>query len=400
MKFILLLVLIIFIACEQSTINVSSTKELMSAIKKPADRKNIILSPGTYELEPAGIIDSTCGNCIDSSEMVPATAGIVISGNNVQLSGPSDHSVKIITRAGYGLYFLNCKNASVKNIDISGGKRDSDSRASDAAIVVKNSTVRIENCIIHDNIGDSAIVVKNIVGIMGICGRENAYLTIIDNKIIRNSWDGIALYRMAHAKIFNNYIDGVDRATAKVAGGGRGVSIGVTWDATADIRGNIVKNYWKGIGIFVNGQASVQQNIIEDLLTWGIACWDADKGKPSAQIENNIIYNTGACGINLAVKESAKSENSFDGNIVVKTAQNSKYDSPDYYGYQCALSIFNIPQDFKLGKNLFFINRRAVDSLPDYDLDSTQFRDSLNTYVNKLENKFLKSSSFYVSFLK
>ena len=121
MKFILLLVLIIFIACEQSTINVSSTKELMSAIKSPADRKNIILSPGTYELEPAGIIDSTCGNCIDSSEMVPATAGIVISGNNVQLSGPSDHSVKIITRAGYGLYFLNCKNASVKNIDISGG---------------------------------------------------------------------------------------------------------------------------------------------------------------------------------------------------------------------------------------------------------------------------------------
>ena len=55
-------------------------------------------------------------------------------------------------------------------------------------------------------------------------------------------------------------------ACGKALGGGRGVGIGVTWNAKAGIRGNLVRRYWKGIGLFVDAEGTVVENIIEDIL--------------------------------------------------------------------------------------------------------------------------------------
>jgi hypothetical protein len=386
----------VFTGCGES-LEVRSPDELQKAVLDPPASGIIRIASGTYELSPQDIIDSTCANCQDPTETVPATAGLILSGGKIHLIGPEDHSARINTNAGYGIFFRNCQDGLLENLTITGGTRDEDPRASSAAVIVRKSRVRIINNLISGNIGDSSLVVDHIVGIMGIAGREGAHMEITGNRIIRNSWDGIALYRDANAVIHDNFIDGVDRARGAQAGGGRGVAIGVTWNASAEIKNNYITNYWKGIGIFVDAHAMVENNIIEDLLTWGIAYWDAGKGRPWARITGNIIYNTGACGVNLdAAADTGSGPGCFRKNIIVRTAQNPKYDSPDYYGYQCALSVFEIPADFTIAGNLFFDNRRADPSLPDQDQSRAAFSDSLSAHLAYFSSHpFWKMSNFY-----
>ncbi|MFQ5582987.1 MAG: right-handed parallel beta-helix repeat-containing protein [Calditrichia bacterium] len=368
-------------------IKISSAEELQSIFQNPVDSVELYLQAGEYHLTPVNILDSTCGNCEDPAQPVPATAGLVIRGNYVKISGPADRSAVIHTHSGYGVFFNRCKSGIIENVSITGGERDSSQNATDAAIIAKNSTVIISNNRIFDNIGDSLAVVKNIVGIMGICGRENSRLTISGNEILRNSWDGIALYRDAKAIISGNKIDGVDKAGSKIAGGGRGVGIGVTWNANATIEGNLVKRYWKGIGIFVDASVTARNNIIEDILTWGIACWDAGKGAPVGMIENNIIFSTGACGASVTRSKPGRHPGHFSGNIIVKTAQNPKYDDPGYYCSQCALSVSAKPENFSITDNIFYNNRRASTDLPNYDITEAEFKQ----LTGNIKEKYLKS---------
>ena len=378
---------------------VTSVIGLQAVLSGKVDSLEIYLQPGDYYLSPTSITDSTCGNCEEPNQFVPATAGLEISGSYVRITGPEDRSAVIHTNAGYGIYFNHCKRGIIENLSVTGGIRDPDGNATDAAIVVKNSAVTIRNNHIYGNIGDSAIVVKNIVGVMGICGRENSDLTITDNEIIGNSWDGIALYRDASATIIGNLIDGVDKASSKVAGGGRGVAVGITWNARATIDGNLIKRYWKGIGIFVDANVTARNNIIEDILTWGIAYWDAERGKPVGIIENNIIYSTGACGVSITRSQPGPNPGHLIGNVIVRTAQNPKYDAPDYYCNQCALSISSKPDNFRIDDNQFFNNRRATETLPDYDLSESEFKKYAEDLRNRLLNSALFQQSDFVKFL-
>ena len=378
---------------------VTSVIGLQAVLSGKVDSLEIYLQPGDYYLSPTSITDSTCGNCEEPNQFVPATAGLEISGSYVRITGPEDRSAVIHTNAGYGIYFNHCKRGIIENLSVTGGIRDPDGNATDAAIVVKNSAVTIRNNYIYGNIGDSAIVVKNIIGVMGICGRENSDLTITDNEIIGNSWDGIALYRDATATIIGNLIDGVDKASSKVAGGGRGVAVGITWNARATIDGNLVKRYWKGIGIFVDANVTARNNIIEDILTWGIAYWDAERGKPVGIIENNIIYSTGACGVSITRSQPGPNPGHLIGNVIVRTAQNPKYDAPDYYCNQCALSISSKPDNFRIDDNQFFNNRRATETLPDYDLSDSEFKKYAEDLRNRLLNSALFQQSDFAKFL-
>ncbi|HEY4613305.1 MAG TPA: right-handed parallel beta-helix repeat-containing protein [Bacteroidota bacterium] len=357
----------------QNRKTVSTARELQAIFARPVDSVEVTLAPGEYHLTPSNIIDPTCGNCQDVNTPVHATVGLHIRGNYVKLVGPEDKSAIIHTHAGYGLYFDGCKSALVDNLSITGGVRDTAGAATDAAIVVKNSLAIIQNNRIFDNIGDSATVANVIVGIMGICGRENSQIYILKNEIIRNSWDGIAVYRAAEASIHGNIVDGVDKATGQRIGGGRGVGIGVTWNGKAMVARNLVKRYWKGIGLFVDAYGVVVMNLVEDIVTWGIQLWDADKGKPVGRIERNVIYDTGACGAAITRASEDGEPGYFKGNIITKTAQNPRYDSPDYYCYQCALALHAVPKKFVIDANLFYHNRRATPDLPDHDVPREEF---------------------------
>ncbi|MEJ2722481.1 MAG: right-handed parallel beta-helix repeat-containing protein [bacterium] len=372
--------------CGGAEIDISTAEQLEETLSRPLSDVVIRLQPGTYHLTPSESVDSTCGNCDDPATAVPITVGVRITGANVTLAGPPSGTAVIVTHSGYGLFFDRCADCRVEGLEITGGERDPDGNATDAAIVAKHSVLEIVNNRIIGNIGDSTVVNNTVVGIMGICGREGAKLTVEGNRIIRNSWDGIALYRGASATIARNVIDGVDKARGNRVGGGRGVGIGVTWDATAEIGGNVVKRYWKGIGVFVDAWAAVRGNVIEDIITWGIALWDADKGTPLGVFEDNVIYKTGACGASITCSTPTEPDlgGRFIRNVLVNTAQDPKYDDPEYYCFQTSLALHAVPEGFEISGNMFYDNRRATDDLADYDMERESFLTSIEPTCGRI----------------
>jgi hypothetical protein len=356
-----------------------------------ADPLILELAPGNYVLEPEPYRDPTCGNCEDPATLVEATVGLRLGGAGVFLRGASGRPEDVVlhTGAGYGLLFEDCRGpAGLTALTVTGGIRDPDGQATDAAVVVRRSQVTLTDCLIRDNVGDSTVVAATVVGIMGICGREGADLVIRNCRIIRNSWDGIALYREARATITDNLIDGVDKAHGGDNGGGRGVGIGVTWNARAVISGNRVTRYWKGIGVFVDAQADVQDNVIEEVLTWGIAYWAAGDGRPVARITGNAIFDTGACGIVIDRATTPGADEPPPGwcrdNLLVHTGQNPKYDDPDYYCRQCPLDLQAVPAGFAVLGNFGHDNRRAPDVGGIGDLDAATFAAAAAPILEKL----------------
>jgi hypothetical protein len=185
----------------------------------------------------------------------------------------------LITNAGYGLYFENSENSSVSNLTVTGGKRDPDGNATDAAIVARNSKVYLRHLNIIDN--DSRLD-SLIIGIAGVVGREGAEIFIERCNIINNGWDGVALYRGAMALITDCLIKD-----------GRGAGIGVTWDAACYARRNIITGYWKGIGAFGTAWVSASNNAVFNNLGWGIIA----TGQSFMDISNNVVYKNGNCGV-------------------------------------------------------------------------------------------------------
>lgn len=365
----------------------ASQEEVLRLLREPLENVRIVIDG--LDLPPAPAVDPTCGNCDDPDTPVSITVGLTVSGRNVWIEGPTPAAATITTNAGYGVYFKDCVDCGIANVRITGGERDTSALATDAAVVVRNSSVTIANCIIADNVGDPEIVAKTVVGIMGICGREGADITVENCEIVGNSWDGIALYRDARAVIRNNYIDGVDRARGSEIGGGRGVAIGVTWNGSALIERNRVRRYWKGIGIFLDADVVARGNIVEEMLTWGIAIWDADRGRPRAVVERNVVYDCGACGIAVtrhAPYADGEKPGRLTGNIVVHTGQNPKYDDPGYYCYQCALALHAVPEGFSIRGNVFYDNRAAADSLFDADTTREMFWRGRRGWVRTFRN--------------
>jgi hypothetical protein len=331
---------------------------LQRAVAGLPDGMGLDIGAGTYILEPTSYTDPTCGNCEDGAESVPATLGVRISGRGITVRGVHRDSVIIVTGAGYGLLFEDCIDCRLSGVTITGGTRDADGRATSAAIVVRRSNVIIEDCAIRDNIGDSTTVARTVVGIAGIAGREQSDFTVRSCEIVRNSWDGIALYRGARAHIADNVIDGVDKASGARIGGGRGVGIGLTWDARAVVERNRVTRYWKGIGAFVHADADIRENIVEDILTWGIALWGPAGATPSARIERNIIYRTGACGVMIDRPEGGGAPGTLADNVVTRTGQNERYDSGQPYCWQRPIARHNVPPQFVERGNVLFDNRQ------------------------------------------
>ena len=327
---------------------------LQRAIAGSTGPTRFVLAAGNYYLAPTAFTDSTCGNCESAATPVPASYGLLLRGRHIELVGSSPDSVIIHTNAGYGVLLDGCDSCSLRGVTITGGTRDADGRATSAAVVVRRGQVSLDRCSIRDNIGDSATVAKVIVGIAGVAGRELSDIRISNCSIRRNSWDGVALYRGARAEIRDNVIDGVDKAAGGRVGGGRGVGIGLTWDASAIVERNLVTRYWKGIGVFGGARATIRHNVVEDILTWGLAYWGAETGGPVATIEENIVYLTGACGamIERNAPDTGAEPGRFTRNVLVRTTQEQRYDSGEPYCPQRPIARIKIPGRFPVSGNL------------------------------------------------
>jgi hypothetical protein len=416
---------------------VANAGELERLIYSSRDTLHIYLLPGDYHLKPrqgidsalydsaavfsdstklslyarltapdsTGVIDAIkTGRVFDSLASVPISYGLRIQKSVVHIKGAPAFASALYTHAGYGLFFVNCRDAWLDGVIITGGVRDADPRATDAGIVSVNSKLRLSNNLIFGNEGDSAMLRKTKVGIMGICVREGSNAIVFNNQVARNSWDGIGVYKNASATITGNLIDGVDKAKENEPGGGRGVGIMVTRNGKATIETNLIKRYNKGIGIYVNANVQVSNNLIEDIAIWGINVWDADTGKPVARIERNVIYKTGACGIAIIRYREGGGDPGFcRDNIVVESGQNRDFDIPNKYCYQCALAVHGRPDAFAIENNVFYKNTWIAPCFTNLDTPLADFIDILQSRYSALPlqwyagySEFVQRFYFYV----
>lgn len=264
---------------QAATFTVERGSDLQSVIDYASSGDTLLLGPKDFAATSTPMSESLCGNCEDPQTEVQASYGFIIREKSLVLIGRDRQETRLITNAGYGVYIENSPNTVLMNMTITGGKRDPDGKATDAAVVVRRSRVGIIDVDIRDNDHEIDSVV---VGIGGIVGREGAEIDIRGCNVANNSWDGVALYRGASAEVADCLIKD-----------GRGVGIGITWDATCMVYRNEVTGYWKGIGAFGTSWVVARNNLVHDCLGWGIIA----TGQSFMDIANNVVHHNGNCGI-------------------------------------------------------------------------------------------------------
>lgn len=292
-----------------ATLRVERGSNLQSVIDHAHDGDTLLLGSKIFEARPTPFVDSLCGNCEDTRTEVAASRGFVVKGKGLVIIGAGRKQTRLVTRAGYGLYFEDADGSVVKHLGITGGVRDDDGNATDAAIVVRRSRVTIEEVDVYDNdhrSPDSTVV----VGIGGIFGREGAELTIRDCRITNGGWDGIALYRGATARVSDCLIRD-----------GRGAGIGVTWDSYGIAYRNDISGFWKGIGSFGSSTLIASNNLVHDNLGWGMIA----SGESNLEATNNTIHHNGNCGV---APWSTSSRGRIVNNIITKNGWRDQWVCP------------------------------------------------------------------------
>jgi len=295
-------------------------RDLQGALDAAPDGSTVVVQEGRYIAAVRQSIDPTCGNCDDDNfrRDIPITVGFEVAGKSVHLQGADREATILETGAGYGLFFDGAGSSSVRTLTITGGIRDADGQATDAGIVVRNTELLVQSVDVRGNNdlyepgpGEE----DPVVGVMGITGREGARLTVVDSRIENNSWDGVALYRsdpeqedsQVSALLVGNSIGCTEDC---ISPNGRGVGIGVTWDARAEVINNRVFGYWKGIGSFGDTEVQVYNNIVEDLHGWGIIA----AGSSHMEAVNNVVARCGNVGM---AAWTSTATGRFANNIVI-----------------------------------------------------------------------------------
>jgi hypothetical protein len=290
-------------------------RDLQKAIDNALSGDLIFIRAGRYVATPTEFIDPTCGNCPPEQfwQDIYGTYGFRIAGKSLNLVGESRKNTVLVTNAGYGVLFEDAGESRLENVTITEGLRDWDSRATNAAVVVRwtNLTVRNTNILNNTNLwqGEGEEVVA---GIGGLFGREGSVIDASNVLIYNNGWDGVALYRGDPA-----IPDSGARATITKSeiNRGRGVGIGVTWDAQADIKNTRVTRYWKGVGSFGASRVSLRNSIVDWQEIWGVI---AD-GTSHLTATNNVIAFQGRSGLS---QWSPSATVNFTNNIVYDNGWN------------------------------------------------------------------------------
>ena len=288
-------------------LTVERGSDLQGIIDYAGNGDTLLLGAKTFEASPRAFDDPLCGNCLESRTLVRASYGFIVRDKALVIIGNDREETRLATNGGYGLYFENSQGSVLKNLTVTGGKRDPDGNATDAGIVVRNSRLLIERVDICNN---DHRVDTVVVGIGGIFGREGAEIIISECRIVNNGWDGVALYRGAYAMVTDCLIKD-----------GRGVGIGVTWDATCVAYRNEVTGYWKGIGSFGTSIVIARNNLVHENLGWGIIA----TGQSTLDAVNNVVYHNGNCGV---APWSTESRGKIINNIIAENGWRDQWVCP------------------------------------------------------------------------
>ena len=167
-------------------IKINFYDDFQTAIDNAVDDDTIRIGPGLFESKTHAFAETLCGNCETHITKVKASYGFLIKDKSLTVIGSGVDSTTLVTNAGYGVLFLNSPNSVITKVKITGGKRDPDGNATDAAIVVRNSRVTVLECLIADNTDRPE---ELAVGIGGVFGREGAELFILGNRFFNNGWE-------------------------------------------------------------------------------------------------------------------------------------------------------------------------------------------------------------------
>jgi hypothetical protein len=321
-------------------IEVSTAQELTAALRSPLDHVTIQLAPGSYSLTGTPAPDDALGRRADSAIM-PVTAGLVVSGRHVRLTGPVNGEAVIVTDADYKIYFKDCIECELERLIVSGSPADSLQDANDTAILATRSSVRIANCSMRDNL-PHYLADDSQAGGDGICGREGADLQIEFNEITCN-W-GIVLQDDARAVVTNNLVQG-QGPLAKPRGG----AMLIMGDASATVERNHFRNFKKGLSIEGRPTIVCRANVIEEVTGDGITATGYGVGR--MRIEENAIYRCGAAGIAVRADGDQKASR----NLVVESGRVSPRPS--------AVWVFGARSDAALRKNTLYDNVVLDDAL-------------------------------------
>lgn len=303
----MLISLVFPLASQSATLIVERGNDLQSVIDYAKTGDTIIVGTKEFVARPTEFVDSLCGNCEDPQTPVPASYGFLIKGKSLVLVGQDRQQSILITNAGYGLFIVDCPEIEIRNITVTGGKRDPDGNATDAAIVVRNSKVILSEL---DIVNNDHRLDSVVVGIGGVFGREGANIDLSHSLIQNGGWDGVALYRGAMATISDCRISE-----------GRGAGIGVTWDASAVAYRNEISGFWKGIGAFGTSWLIARNNLVHDNLGWGMVA----TGASFMDMSNNVVHHNGNCGI---APWSTESRGRIVNNIITENGWRNQWVCP------------------------------------------------------------------------
>jgi len=315
--------------------------DLQSAIDAAGPGDTLVLRDGTYQCARREVIDTLCGNCAEHRTPHHISYGFHIKGKSLVLIGAGQDETVLVTGAGYGVFVEDAPEVEIRNLTITGGIRDTSGMATDAAVVGRNTRLTVRDCLIRDNTDYPDSIV---VGIGGVMGREGAELYVINNRIINNTWDGVALYRGATAVIADNAIHQ-----------GRGAGVGITWDASATVLRNQVSQYWKGIGAFGATRVLCHNNVVYHCLGWGIIA----TGTSYMDCTNNIIFRNGNCGFGLWGPET---RGRLTNNVIVLNGWREEWVCP-----QVGVWNYGHPIQFPMSHNVLWENVSGDwRDMPDY----------------------------------
>ncbi len=370
-------------------------RDLQVALTEAPAGATLLIHAGTYSAKAVAYNDPTCGNCSDAdyNKGAVATRGFLVTGKGLHLVGEGPQKTVLKTNAGYGLLFDNAGNSSVRQLKVTGGKRDADGKATDAGIVVRKTTLFVQRVSVSGN-DDlySGSQPDPVVGVGGIFGREEARLTIVDSVIEDNSWDGIALYRGMPKKTGSG-----PRATVRncrigctgkcISTRGRGAGIGATWDSYLEAEGNVIHHYWKGIGTFGTSRAVIENNVVRDQHGWGIVA----SGSSVMHATNNVVLRNGTTG--MAAWSSGVS-GSFVNNIVTGNG----VASTEWVGKKTGVWFNASATAFKLSYNLVYGNKDndvCKGGTPGGAACTAIKYDGVNGNINK-DPMFVSASDFHL----
>jgi hypothetical protein len=128
--------------------------------------------------------------------------------------------------------------------------------------------------------------------------------------------------------------------------------------------------------------------------------WAAGDGSVRADIRENAVFRTGACGALLSGPEEGVPEpGAFVANALVRTASDPQYDSGEPYCSQEPIARDRVPEGFRVRDNLLYRNRHPGVAEPPDQLDGDGFRRAVGALAESLGGyDALRGSAFLREF--